>query len=88
MSEIAQIRAVDGEGAADALPHNIEAEQQLLGAILTNNDVFDKVAGVINESHFYDPVHAQIYEVASARIAKNHDSFHEEAPNLSKDSSG
>ncbi|NNJ67261.1 MAG: replicative DNA helicase, partial [Boseongicola sp.] len=30
-----------------------------------------RVAGVINETHFYDPVHARIYEIASARIAKN-----------------
>ncbi len=54
-----------------AAPHNIEAEQQLLGAILTNNDVFDRVASIITEEHFYDPVHAKIYEVAKARIAKN-----------------
>jgi len=72
MSEIAQIRRDEAEGeTADTLPHNIEAEQQLLGAILTNNDVYDRVAGVINESHFYDPVHARIYEVAASRIAKN-----------------
>ncbi|NNE89182.1 MAG: replicative DNA helicase, partial [Silicimonas sp.] len=72
MSEPAQIRAVsDGASDAEQVPHNIEAEQQLLGAILTNNDVYDRVAGVINDSHFYDPVHARIYEVAAARIAKN-----------------
>nr|WP_110721815.1 replicative DNA helicase [Cognatishimia maritima] len=53
------------------MPHSIEAEQQLLGAILTNNDIYDRVASVINASHFYDPVHARIYEVAAARIAKN-----------------
>lgn len=72
MSEAAQIRAVgDGTSETESTPHNIEAEQQLLGAILTNNDVYDRVAGVINESHFYDPVHARIYEVAASRIAKN-----------------
>jgi replicative DNA helicase len=53
------------------MPHSIEAEQQLLGAILTNNDIYDKVASIINAAHFYDPVHARIYEVAAARIAKN-----------------
>ena len=71
MSEIAQIKAVGEEQASEPLPHNIEAEQQLLGAILTNNDIYDRVAGVINESHFYDPVHARIYEIAASRIAKN-----------------
>nr|WP_236549695.1 replicative DNA helicase [Profundibacterium mesophilum] len=59
------------DGAEASLPHNIEAEQQLLGAILTNNDVYDRVASVINDTHFYDPVHARIYEVAASRIAKN-----------------
>lgn len=53
------------------LPHNIEAEQQLLGAILTNNDVFDRVASIITPEHFYDPVHRRIYETATARIHKN-----------------
>ena len=72
MNEIAQLRQAPAQpGEAEAVPHNIEAEQQLLGAILTNNDIYDRVAGVINESHFYDPVHARIYEIAAARIAKN-----------------
>ncbi len=55
----------------DPMPHSVEAEQQLLGAILTNNDVYDRVASIINVGHFYDPVHARIYEVAAARISKN-----------------
>jgi replicative DNA helicase len=42
-----------------------------LGAILTNNDVYDRVASIISEKHFYDPVHARIFEIAAARIAKN-----------------
>ncbi len=71
MNEIAQIRTGETSEERETLPHNIEAEQQLLGAILTNNDVYDRVAGVINETHFYDPVHARIYEIAASRIAKN-----------------
>jgi len=55
----------------ETMPHSIEAEQQLLGAILTNNDVFDRVASIIGPQHFYDPVHARIFDIASARIAKN-----------------
>ena len=71
MNEIAQIRTGETSEERETLPHNIEAEQQLLGAILTNNDVYDRVAGVINETHFYDPIHARIYEIAASRIAKN-----------------
>ncbi|UYV39046.1 replicative DNA helicase [Rhodobacteraceae bacterium D3-12] len=55
----------------DTIPHSIEAEQQLLGAILTNNDIYDRVAAIIGPAHFYDPVHARIFETAAARIAKN-----------------
>jgi len=57
--------------APDTMPHSIEAEQQLLGAILTDNEIFDRIAAIINEGHFYDPVHARIYETAAARISKN-----------------
>ncbi|WP_102223453.1 replicative DNA helicase [Acidimangrovimonas sediminis] len=60
-----------GALAAQVAPHNIEAEQQLLGAILTNNDVFDRIAATVKADHFYDPVHRRIFEVAAARIQKN-----------------
>ncbi|MEQ9261219.1 MAG: replicative DNA helicase [Roseovarius sp.] len=53
-----------------SMPHSIEAEQQLLGAILTNNDVYDRVSGLIGPKHFYDPVHARIFELAANRIAR------------------
>ncbi|MGR3435767.1 MAG: replicative DNA helicase, partial [Shimia sp.] len=56
---------------ADRVPHSIEAEQQLLGAILTNNDLFDRIASIVRGEHFYDPVHRLIYETAEARISKN-----------------
>ncbi len=82
MNEIANIDAtkahaghIDATGtsaeATETLPHSVEAEQQLLGAILTNNDIYDRVAGILRPEHFHDPVHARIYEIASARIARN-----------------
>ena len=72
MNEIAPINSTPDEaGISDALPHNIEAEQQLLGAILTNNDIYDRVAAIIGPQHFFEPTHARIFEVAASRIAKN-----------------
>ncbi|MEO1639264.1 MAG: replicative DNA helicase [Pseudomonadota bacterium] len=72
MNEITAFNASGAEEAnADLLPHSIEAEQQLLGAILTNNDVFDRVSSIIGPKHFYDPVHARIFETAAARIGRN-----------------
>ncbi len=74
MAEIATVRQiVPALPAADAevLPHNIEAEQQLLGAILTNNDIYDRISSVIKAEQFFDPVHQRIFEIAAARIQKN-----------------
>ncbi|MCI4660984.1 MAG: replicative DNA helicase [Neomegalonema sp.] len=51
------------------LPHNIEAEQALLGAILINNEVADRVAFLTSE-HFFDPVHGRIFELLRRRIGK------------------
>ena len=56
---------------AETMPHSIEAEQQLLGAILTNNDIYDRITSVIGPKHFYDPVHSRIFEISASRIAKN-----------------
>ncbi|MCE8524448.1 replicative DNA helicase [Ruegeria pomeroyi] len=72
MNEITTIGQATAEVQnPDTMPHSVEAEQQLLGAILTNNDLYDRVAQIIGPEHFYDPVHARIWEVAAARIAKN-----------------
>jgi len=69
------VTAINPTGAEihspETMPNSIEAEQQLLGAILSNNDVFDRADSLINAEHFFDPVHAHIYEVASGRIKKN-----------------
>ena len=35
-------------------PHNIEAEQALLGAILVNNEAFYRVSDFLEPRHFFD----------------------------------
>ncbi len=49
-------------------PHNIEAEQALLGAILVNNEAHDRVSQFLSPEHFYDPLHGQIYDVLTKLI--------------------
>ena len=71
MNDVAALRAVSNAPEEDTLPHNIEAEQQLLGAILTNNDIYDRIAALVKAEHFFEPVHARIFEIAVARIQKN-----------------
>lgn len=43
------------------LPHNIEAEQALLGAILVDNRTLENVGDIIRPEEFYAPVHQRIY---------------------------
>ncbi len=43
-------------------PHNLEAEQALLGAILVNNLALNHVSDRLRPEHFYEPVHMRIYE--------------------------
>jgi len=49
-------------------PHNLDAEQALLGVILINNEALDRVSNFLQPEHFYEPLHAQIFETASKLI--------------------
>src|ERR1700748_681539 len=49
-------------------PHNIEAEQALLGAILVNNEALYRVSDFLEPQHFFEPVHKGIYEIAGSLI--------------------
>lgn len=49
-------------------PHNIEAEQSLLGAILINNDAYYRVMDFLKPEHFYEPTHQRIFDVSTQLI--------------------
>ncbi len=49
-------------------PHNLEAEQALLGAILVNNEAFYRVSDFLEARHFFEPVHQKIYELSSQLV--------------------
>lgn len=56
--------------SADAPPHNLDAEQAFLGALLYDNELYYRVGDWLKASHFYDPVHGRIYQAASDRIVR------------------
>ncbi len=72
MNTVSPLRPVEPPALADdayrSPPHNLEAEQALLGAILTNNDACDRVTAFLNPEHFFEPVHARIFEAAASLI--------------------
>ncbi len=49
-------------------PLNIEAEQALLGAVLINNESFDRVSGFLHANHFFEPLHGRLFEVMAKLI--------------------
>ncbi len=44
------------------LPHNLEAERSVLGAILIHNDAFNQAAEVLTPRDFYRDAHRRIFE--------------------------
>lgn len=46
----------------DALPHNLEAEQALLGLLLYDRESFFAVEGVVRPPHFFEPFHGRLFE--------------------------
>ena len=52
------------------LPNNIEAEQAVIGSVLTSNEIFDDISSIISEINFYDPLHQRIYSAINNLIYK------------------
>ena len=59
-----------GEKAVREMPHNIQAEQSFLGALLLDNELLDSLNVALRSEHFYDPLHGQIYEAAARMIGR------------------
>lgn len=66
MSEVRQLRQQPN------MANETAAEQQLLGAILTDAGAYDRVSDILQPEHFLDPVHAKIFTICGARISKGH----------------
>jgi replicative DNA helicase len=56
--------------AERTLPHNLEAERSVLGAILVHNDAFNLAAQVINEKDFFREAHRRIFDKMIALIER------------------
>ncbi|AHJ65294.1 replicative DNA helicase [Granulibacter bethesdensis] len=49
-------------------PSNHQAEQALLGALLTNNKAYERVSEFLAPEHFADPIHGRLYHSIGRRI--------------------
>ena len=55
---------------SDELPQSVEAEQQVLGALLCNNALMDQIVGKLSSEHFFEPVHARMFQTIAAYVAR------------------
>lgn len=49
-------------------PHNIEAEQSLIGALLLDNNAWDRIEGMVADADFYRDDHRRIFNHITALI--------------------
>src|SRR5690606_31786001 len=54
--------------AIAALPHNLEAEQALLGALMFDNTVFERLSDRLRGSHFYEPFHQRLFDAIEDHV--------------------
>jgi replicative DNA helicase len=60
----------EGDAAYRSPPHNLEAEQALLAAILVNNAAYHKVAEFLRPDHFAQGVHGRIFAAIEKLIER------------------
>src|SRR4028119_256060 len=56
---------------AAALPHNVEAEAALLGALMIDNRLAEDIQLKLRPDHFFEPLHARVYEQILKLIDRN-----------------
>ena len=56
---------------ATALPHNLEAEQALLGALLIDNRLVEDVQIKLRPEHFHEALHGRIYTAILRTVDRN-----------------
>jgi len=62
-----------GKAEPRQMPHNADAEQGLLGALLIDNRAFEKVSDFLKPEHFYAPAHGRIFGIIAKLIERARD---------------
>ena len=66
------VRLADAPASeAPSLPHNVEAEAALLGALMIDNRLAEDIQLKLRPDHFFEPLHARIYEQILKLIDRN-----------------
>jgi replicative DNA helicase len=62
MAEVIRIAESASEVGTPILPQNVEAEAALLGALMVDNRLVEDVQLKLRAHHFFEPLHARIYD--------------------------
>ncbi|MGZ3305118.1 MAG: DnaB-like helicase C-terminal domain-containing protein, partial [Asticcacaulis sp.] len=66
------LTTASGDVAAAALPHNLEAEQALLGCLLFDNGAYERLYDGLQARHFYEPFHQRLFATIEDQIRVGH----------------
>lgn len=69
-----QVKSSTGDDTAlsHSLPHNLEAEQALLGCLLYDNGAYERLYDALLPRHFYEPFHQRLFSVIEEQIKVGH----------------
>jgi replicative DNA helicase len=56
---------------APSLPHNVEAEAALLGALMIDNRLAEDIQLKLRPEHFFEPLHGRVYEQILKLVDRN-----------------
>ncbi|MBV9509793.1 MAG: AAA family ATPase, partial [Caulobacteraceae bacterium] len=70
IAPVLDLRTPDDDPGLAQIPHNIEAEQALLGAVLFDNGAYERLNDGLQARHFYEPFHARLFAAIESHIRK------------------
>ncbi len=71
--EIADVaQTATGTVQPQSLPHNLEAEQALLGCLLFDNGAYERLYDGLQARHFYEPFHQRLFSTIEEQIRVGH----------------
>ncbi len=64
------LRTVSNDVAIAHAPANVEVEQALLGALLYDNNAFERIGDFLQAHHFFEPFHQRLYTAIETNVRK------------------
>src|SRR5277367_4072525 len=70
LAPLLDLRPASGDDSVTQTPHNLDAEQALLGALLFDNAAYERLGDQLQPRHFYEPFHARLFAAVEDHIRK------------------